>query len=1237
MKALFTFWQSGPFLKWRSFFIILLWGLLCARGRAYAQFPRLETFRNSTATGWTIGGTAYLTDNGTTGGDAAGEGYLRLTQSTTYQAGYAIDNSSFPATQGFSISFEYFAYGGTTPGADGFSVFLIDGSTQTFNIGASGGSLGYAQKTGIPGVSNGYIGIGIDEWGNYSNQTEGRNGGINSGNLTPDAVAIRGAGNGAGTDQYPYLTGTQSLPFSLDVATARAQNGSPDYRRAFIDVIASGGTYRITIRIQHGSDVTTTISNYVVSAPPSTLRVGFSGATGGSTNIHEIRNLQIVLPPVAANDQAVTLLDTNVSFDVVSNDQAPGSSIDAASVDLNPSQSGIQSTYTVAGEGTFSVNASGVVTFDPTPTFAGVVRIPYRVNSILNSTSNLANLTVRVATTCATPGKDGPGTLTTGSVLNTYYPGAASVAAGSSALTVGAAAAGTTPISAGDLVLLMQMQGATITTANDASYGANNATGTGNSTTDFTAGQYEYGIAAADVPLTGGTLQLVGGLTRGYQNLDYDDASNPTGQRRFQVIRVPQFSDLDVSGTAAGTPAWNGSTGGVLALDVAGLTSFASGAAVDLTAKGFRGGGGRITDGSTTALASDYRRGNSGAHGAKGEGTAGTPQFVYNGTGIVNGGLAGYRNGFTGRGAPGNAGGGAVDFAPITNSGNAGGAGGGNAGTGGSGGYGFGSGGTGAQALGGAVVALANTTRITLGGGGGAGSANGAGSGNSNFAAASGGLGGGILLLRTGSVSGTGTLRANGGNAPGTAAAQEGAGGGGAGGSIVVLANLTSGLSNLTLQANGGTGGSANTAAADNYGPGGGGGGGFIYTNGAATTSVAGGTAGRTSSGNSAFGATSGSAGTSSTTAGRGIPYTIAGAGGCLPELNTTLATSTPTLTRSGGTGSSVAPATYSLTISNTGGGSAMGVAARVTLPAGLFGYDASGPTTVTIRRADGSTFTPTGYTTPTNGTNTPAFGNIFLPSDATLLISFRATVAANALDEVFYQASATVTYADPTRDQAASIVSPGGTYSSGGPVEGSNYASASNTTEDVRIARPLPVELVIFEAKASGTDALLTWVTASEKNNARFEVERSLNGTAFERIGTVQGQGTTSRRTSYRYTDGGVGKLGLQVVYYRLRQVDTDEGSSLSPVRVATFKAGKGVVSLYPNPAPAQATLDLTGLPAGAYQGEILDLTGRRIQTLSLQGATIQELQLTNLPAGTYLLSLRGQGQNLMLPLVHK
>ena len=73
-------------------------------------------------------------------------------------------------------------YGGT--GADGLTFFMFDGATPAFTTGASGGSLGYAQKTragggglDLTGVPNGYFGLGIDLFGNYSNATEGRIGG----------------------------------------------------------------------------------------------------------------------------------------------------------------------------------------------------------------------------------------------------------------------------------------------------------------------------------------------------------------------------------------------------------------------------------------------------------------------------------------------------------------------------------------------------------------------------------------------------------------------------------------------------------------------------------------------------------------------------------------------------------------------------------------------------------------------------------------------------------------------------------------------------------------------------------------------------------------------------------------------------------------------------------------------------------------------------------------------------
>jgi uncharacterized repeat protein (TIGR01451 family) len=413
MKTLFL--QSGPVkgISWwqKAWLVAGCYGVMAPVLAQTPVFPRNETFKGKTASNFSFGGAARLTGVGGTGNDAVGEGYLRLTDAKTDQAGYVIDNVSFPSSEGFSISFEFFSYGGT--GADGFSVFLVDAANQPstgFRIGATGGSLGYAQKTispVAPGVSQGYIGIGIDEFGNYSNGSEGRSGGssiLNAEGRVPDGVAIRGAGNGSATTDYPYLVGTKpgDLDFSLDVPTVRAQSNSIDYRRAYIDVVPlkeNGKTaYRITVRIQHGSEVRTTIENFKVDTPPTNLRLGFSGSTGGSTNVHEIRNLNIVQVPFAGDDVAATDYDRPINIRVLDNDVAPGSSIDAGSVDLDPATPDRQSTLEVPGKGTFSVNRQGVVSFTPLGTFAGTVVVPYTMQSILGAeyASSPANISVTV-------------------------------------------------------------------------------------------------------------------------------------------------------------------------------------------------------------------------------------------------------------------------------------------------------------------------------------------------------------------------------------------------------------------------------------------------------------------------------------------------------------------------------------------------------------------------------------------------------------------------------------------------------------------------------------------------------------------------------------------------------------------------------------------------------------------------------------------------------------------------
>ncbi len=1354
-KAAGSFRRAG-----RSLLLLAGLGLPALASAQIVAFPRNAPFTGTDASGFLLGENAYLTAQGSspTGGtprDAVGSGTLRLTDAVGNQKGYAIDNSVFSTPNGFSISFEFFSYGTTTdPPADGFTVFLVDGKgtkpdkdskINQFVMGGFGGSLGYAPRYAVePGVTKGYLGIGIDEFGNYGIPSENKTGGFPGTNADSpklrNAVSLRGPYDSTDVNRirgYAYLAGSNTLPFSLAAGTSPTNQGSritdptnDGYRKAYINVIpvTTNGvvSYKITVRIQNGQNVATAINNFTVDNPPNTLRVGFGASTGGNNSIHEIRGLEIVKAPIAVDDNAQTKYNQPVIIGVLNNDRqgdpgATGAEIDPKSVDLNPNTIGTDASYTVAGQGTFTVNNNGVVTFTPTGTFSGTVSVPYTIRNLNENLSNLGTITVvvtgadvqtvlsgpaavnpgtttsyavtttnngqetatnvtptltlpagatyvsggtlngntvsfpqatlttgqsvtnsvlltwptagsyvltsnyayppgalvpdavaannastlnvsvrgsaNVAGVCAVPGKDGPVTLTATSQPNTYYPGV-TAAQGSTTITVGTTPTGntTTPIAKGDLLLLMQMQGAAINTANTNAYGT--VTGTP------TAGTYEYAVAASPVSATG-SLTLVGKLTNAY-------TTNTSGNT-FQVIRIPQYSSLTVSGAVTGL-AWNGATGGVLALEVAGATSFNTGASLNMDGKGFRGGAALINaiDGANDTYVSLA----GSTYASKGEGIAGSPFQVYSNNAASSGGIRTYQDyagGSYARGqaATGGGGGNRVSgYAP-------GGGGGANSGGAGSDGQGASSlldvttalGGTGGKAA--PAAPVATLPRLYLGGGGGAGVNT-----TATFLPSSGGTGGGIILLRSGSVSGTAAISANGSNGQALTALGAGGGGGGAGGTLAI--SIANGSGTVQATANGGDGGNS-----QNSGNGGGGGGGTTITS--ATTNLN----ANSTNGGSQTGANQGGGGAR-------IRGAIIG-GDCLPALTTTLRTTTPTVTRSANM-----QATYVYMVSNTGGGitgltATPGLAVVATASGGnvplgapnLFKY--SSTTSAVVRLTDNTTQTLTAgtdYTVNSTNAGAPVFTlapGYVVPAGASVTFTFVASVDNAVTNSTAYGSNATGTYLNPQRTTAAS------TTTTATP----NYTtSATGTSADVvTIVTPLPVKLTKFTAVAVGADAVLSWTTAQEVNNHHFEVERSLDNRTFESVGTVAGRGTTTLTSGYGFTDAGASTHSTGVLYYRLRQVDYDGQASFSPVQTVRFRFAGTNVSLYPNPTTGSATLDLSLLPAGDYTVEVVETTGRRVLRGTYQPGK-QTLLLNGLATGTYFVKVQGASFNLVLPL---
>jgi autotransporter-associated beta strand protein len=268
------------------------------------------TFTGSTLdSGWTVGGSGYTPVlTASLGGgniDTAGNGWLRLTSAATNEATYAYDTNAFTSKNAtVTASFNYVSYAGS--GADGITFFLADAS-KTFGVGAYGGSLGYAQKTAaggggadINGMNGGYIGLGIDEFGNYANPTEGRIGGPG---FIADTVSVRGPGTGL--TGYNYLGGTGALPNSLD---SPSPNTTRPTTNTFQIIITA--TNQLTVFMDRGATGNFTalysidLSGY---ARPDNLIMGFTSGTGSSTNIHEVQTVN--LSSVVAN------LWTNVNGD----------------------------------------------------------------------------------------------------------------------------------------------------------------------------------------------------------------------------------------------------------------------------------------------------------------------------------------------------------------------------------------------------------------------------------------------------------------------------------------------------------------------------------------------------------------------------------------------------------------------------------------------------------------------------------------------------------------------------------------------------------------------------------------------------------------------------------------------------------------------------------------------------------------------------------------------------------
>lgn len=377
----------------------------------------------------------------------------------------------------------------------------------------------------------------------------------------------------------------------------------------------------------------------------------------------------------------------------------------------------------------------------------------------------------------------------------------------------------TAGFAAGDIVLIMQMKGASIISTNGATFG---------DVTNYNcAGCFEYGTIAS---IAGTTITLQAPPTNSYN----------TASGSVQLVTVPFYPSPVVTATLTAQP-WNGTSGGVIAFES--CDTITLNADIDASGDGFRGGSfcTSFFGCNNQNYALGFTSATSCNGGQKGEGIATVPNTQSGGRGhLANGGGG-------------------------TNPGNSGGGGGGNFGAGGLGGNEYsGCGITGVQGSGAQSLTYTSTVAFMGGGGGG-------GYRDNNQVAAPGGDGGGIILIGADAIIANGnSILANGDDVT-IIANDEGTGGGGAGGTVML--NVSTVIGTLDVETNGGDGGTNNNTIFTTacHGPGGGGGGGLLWVKTATlptgiTHSTTGGTAGLVANAvsscfNTSFGATDGANG----------------------------------------------------------------------------------------------------------------------------------------------------------------------------------------------------------------------------------------------------------------------------------------------------------------------------------------------------------------------------------------
>ena len=177
--------------------------------------------------------------------------------------------------------------------------------------------------------------------------------------------------------------------------------------------------------------------------------------------------------------------------------------------------------------------------------------------------------------------------------------------------------------------------------------------------------------------------------------------------------------------------------------------------------------------------------------------------------------------------------------------------------------------------------------------------------------------------------------------------------------------------------------------------------------------------------------------------------------------------------------------------------------------------------------------------------------------------------------------------------------------------------------------AAALPIVLSDLRLQKANNQNRLSWTTETEKNGSLFEIEKSVNGKSWAKLGEVVAKGNTTRRENYSFTD----KNPAATNYYRLKMVDRDGSYEYS--KIVSANNGKStVVNLFPNPVQERLNINIESQDINEANIQVINMNGQVVlvskNSIGRSNTPIS-IDANELQSGIYFIKITDENANVI------